>query len=86
MNNANYWLGRTMDGFAARHPGRRHQLKLPSGISFTGSGDDACIVLSKDAVEDHNMQSDAAAFEAWALALHGYAGARTVSLDWRESK
>lgn len=82
MPNTSYWLKRLKDGFAARYPGRKHQLKLPSGISFVTDGSGVRVNLSRKAVEEGNMQSDAAAFEAWALALHGYADANPVELRW----
>jgi hypothetical protein len=82
MPNTADWLKRLKEGFASRYPGKKHQIKLPSGISFVTQNDGVRVVLSREAVEDGNMQSDAAAFEAWALALHGYAGAKFVELRW----
>lgn len=76
------WLKRLKEGFASRYPGKQHSIKLPSGISFTSRDDGVVITLSTDAVEEGNMQSDGAAFEAWAVALYGYAGARFVVLEW----
>jgi hypothetical protein len=84
VNDNDYWRERLQDGFAAAYPGKAHRLRLPSGVTFTGRGDAVRIGLSRAAVEDTNMQQDAAAFEAWALALHGYAGAKAVLLDWEE--
>lgn len=46
-----------------------------------GYHDDAHIVLNAAAVTA-NMQTDAAAFEAWALVLHTLAGAKSVRLSW----
>ena len=83
MSDARIWLDRLKEGFATHYPLHKHGLRLPSGIAFEGQGDEVRIVLSKEGVEEANMQADAAAFEAWALVLHGYAKAKRVQLAWR---
>lgn len=49
-------------------------IKLPSGITFASAGDSVTITLSEKAIglgkEALNMQTDAAAFEGWAIALY----------------
>jgi hypothetical protein len=55
-------------------------IKLPSGISFVGEGEEVQLFLSAESVTA-NMQSDAAAFEAWALALLIYCGVQSVQIS-----
>jgi hypothetical protein len=55
------------------------QIKLPSGLTFSGTLDCAEIEISKAAVEA-NMQSDSAAFDGWAFALMRWLGVRKFRL------
>lgn len=82
MPDTKYWLKQLQDGFNQTYPGRVHRFRLPSGISFRTIEDGVRLLFCREAVEDGNMQSDAAAFEAWALALHGYARVPGVELCW----
>jgi hypothetical protein len=58
--------------------------RLPTGIRFEGTRDTPAMTLSPLAVSKGNMQTDAAAFEAWALALLTYDGVRVVQIHWPE--
>lgn len=76
------WSRRLKAGFqAAPNPSR--QVRLPDAKSFTvtGDGDTAHLHLSEIAVTA-NMQSDAAAFESWCLALRRWCGV-AVHLSWQ---
>jgi hypothetical protein len=58
----------------------RRSIKLPSGISFVGEGDEVQLSLPAKAVTA-NMQDNAAAFEGWSLALRRWCGVEVV-LQW----
>lgn len=60
---------------------RRRPLRFPSDIKL--DGDHECVHMKLlDRAPASNMQTNAAAFEAWALALHVWCGAKRVVLDW----
>jgi len=59
---------------------RNRSIKLPSGITFVGEGEQVQLVLSAKCVTA-NMQSDAAAFEGWCLALRRWCKVEVV-LRW----
>lgn len=84
MTTSEDWGGRLRAGFnVARGKRRAVRLPSPSSMMVSGVGERAEITLSVEAVTA-NMQTNAAAFEGWALALRRWAGARTVSLGWSE--
>jgi hypothetical protein len=58
----------------------RRSIKLPSGISFVGEGEEVQLILSAKGVTA-NMQDNAAAFEGWSLALRRWCGVEVV-LQW----
>jgi len=58
----------------------RRSIKLPSGISFVGEGEEVQLFLSAESVMA-NMQSNAAAFEGWCLALRRWCEVEVV-LQW----
>mgnify|MGYP000951429840 FL=1 len=60
---------------------KKRPLRFPSGIDL--DGDHRCVrmKLSGNALVS-NMQTNAAAFEAWALALHVWCRVECVVLDW----
>jgi hypothetical protein len=58
----------------------RRSIKLPSGISFVGEGEEVQLFLSAECVTD-NMQNDRAAFEGWCLALRLWCKVEVV-LKW----
>lgn len=63
-------------------PRPRRAIRLPSAILLEGRASGGVrIVMGAEAVLA-NMQSDKAAFEAWALALHLWCGEAAVELDW----
>lgn len=82
MPDTPYWLKRVKEAFASRYAGKRHDIRLPSGISFDTRDQGVRLTMTAKAIGKGNMQSDAGAFEAWSLALHGYAGAMFVELHW----
>ena len=55
-------------------------IKLPSGMSFVGDGNEVQLSLSAKSVTA-NMQSNGAAFEGWCLALRRWCGVE-VALQW----
>ena len=91
------WEERLREGFKReRGTSKRPSVRLPSpderrdssgkiapALRVYGDYDAAHIVLNSAAVSA-NMQTNAAAFEGWALALRRWAGAHTVSLAWPE--
>ncbi len=60
---------------------KKRPLKFPSGIDLDGDHKCVRMKLSSPALVS-NMQTNAAAFEAWALALHVWCGVERVVLDW----
>lgn len=61
--------------------GQRHRVRLPeTNLVVSGDSDCAQVRLKADAVEG-NMQTNAAAFESWCLALHRWCGSK-VELSW----
>jgi len=59
-----------------------HNVRLPSGISFTCRGTTVQMHLDSDCVRA-NMQTNAAAFEGWALALKRWLpDVAGVELSW----
>ncbi len=89
------WQARLREGFNRGREGKgRRNVRLPSPVERLnpagkvmpamrayGEGDEVHIVLNSAAVSA-NMQTDAAAFEGWALALRRWAGAQRVTLSW----
>lgn len=63
---------------------QRRQVRLPNhpDLTFGGSGDTVSMHLRGAAVSG-NMQTNAAAFESWALALHRWCGVQVV-ISWEE--
>ena len=59
---------------------RNRSIKLPSGITFVGEGEQVQLVLSAKCVTA-NMQADAAAFEGWCLALRRWCKVE-IELRW----
>lgn len=59
-----------------------NRLNLPSTIDYDEIGDSLAMYVRHP---DKNMQEDASAFEAWALALKAV-GYETVKLDWDSSQ
>lgn len=84
MNDNASWKIRLREGFKRRYPRASHAVDLPRDIDFVTEGDGVRMVMRRSVIEKGNMQNPPAAFEAWALALHGYAGAKAVRLDWEE--
>ena len=78
--NAN-WSRRLVSAYRDT-TGERHKVRLPDAKSFVVSGNDgnAHVHLLVAAVVG-NMQTNAAAFESWCLALHRWCGAK-VELSW----
>jgi hypothetical protein len=77
------WKQRLKAAYAAdaKERGQRNRsIKLPSGISFVGEGEEAQLVLSAECVTA-NMQSNEAAFEGWCLALRRWCKVE-VLLRW----
>lgn len=62
---------------------KRRAIRLPSGIALTRlkEGEGLQLTLSTEAVTA-NMQCDASAFEAWALALRLWCDVPVIALDW----
>lgn len=84
LTTSDDWGGRLRAGFnAGRTKKRAVRLPALSSMVVSGMGEHAEITLSGEAVTA-NMQTNAAAFEGWALALRRWAGAETVSLAWSE--
>ncbi|MBX3452800.1 MAG: hypothetical protein KF777_24905, partial [Planctomycetaceae bacterium] len=89
------WQARLREGFnKGREKEDRRNVRLPSPVERVnpagkvmpamrvyGEGDEVHIVLNSPAASA-NMQTDAAAFEGWALALRRWAGAQRVTLSW----
>ncbi|MGV3570353.1 MAG: hypothetical protein ACO1PB_07110 [Ramlibacter sp.] len=69
------WEEKLRQAFGANH------VRLTTGIAVIGVGDSVVMEMTHAGVTG-NMQSDAAAFEAWALVLHRWCGARRVALRW----
>ncbi len=69
---------------AGRGDADRRSVRLPAhpGLRFSGAGDVVQMHLSGAAVSG-NMQTNAAAFESWALALHRWCGVG-VTITWDE--
>jgi ribonuclease J len=65
--------------------GDRRRIRLPvsQGISFEGPDDSVTISLSGTSVSEGNMQTDGAAFEAWAVALKEWCGVKRLCLHWQ---
>lgn len=60
---------------------KKRPLRFPSRIEM--DGDHRCVRMKfSDCALVSNMQTDAAAFEAWALALHVWCRVERVVLDW----
>jgi len=77
------WEQRLQSAYAAyaRACGKpRRSIRLPNGISFVGEGQEVQLSLSAEGVTA-NMQSNAAAFEGWSLALRRWCGVEAV-LQW----
>jgi len=55
----------------------------PGDFSVKGTPGGIATILLQDHAQ-RNMQSDGAAFEVWALALHGWCGAPWVRLIWNQ--
>lgn len=68
----------------AEATGAKRNVRLPSDrhIRVEGDVEGVTLSLSLTAVTA-NMQSDSAAFEAWALALKAWCGVRTIAVDWQ---
>lgn len=55
--------------------------QLPKGIEFFGDDRDVILRLSAASLQTDNMQSDAAAFDAWALALLNHCRVETIGIE-----
>jgi hypothetical protein len=83
------WSQRLRDGYAAnrnvRLPAKVRKgpkgESIPGLMEVIGDDDTAQIHLTSAAIQA-NMQTNAAAFEGWALALKRWAGAKRVGLFW----
>lgn len=79
-----YWSKRLRGCFnqALAESAKPRQVRFPAdpGLIFGGSGSAATMHLSGTAVAG-NMQTNVAAFESWALALHRWCGA-SVTISW----
>ena len=62
----------------------KRPVRLPAdgAMSVSGEANHAVIALTSDAIV-RNMQSNAAAFEGWSLALRQWCGAEKVTLSWQ---
>ena len=84
---SDYWSKRLNDAFNADpNTLKRRGVRLPNhpDLVFSGTGDVVNLHLSASAVSS-NMQTNAAAFESWALALRHWC-AVTVSISWDAPK
>ena len=87
------WSRRLRDGYAENRNVRlpAKQRNGPSGeitrglMEVVGDDDIAQIHLTSEAIHA-NMQTNAAAFEGWALALKRWAGAKRVGLFWSSAE
>ncbi|KQY95039.1 MULTISPECIES: hypothetical protein [unclassified Brevundimonas] len=83
------WSQRLRDGYATnrnvRLPAKDRETQtgemIPGLMEVIGDNDTAEIHLTSAAIQE-NMQTNAAAFEGWALALKRWAGAKKVGLFW----
>lgn len=87
------WQERMKAGFNEhRSKGDKRNVRLPSpdadgaAMRLYGEREHATIELNSFAVSKANMQTDAAAFEGWALALRRWAGAEKVTLRWTDPR
>src|SRR5215472_6730224 len=64
--------------YARAHGKPSRSIKLPSGISFVGNGEQVELLLRAGITA--NMQDNAAAFEGWSLALRRWCN---VEFLWR---
>ena len=79
------------DAHAKMSDGKGRQIRLPGKnpnastfpCAFSGDVNNLRIDLSESAVTS-NMQTDAAAFEAWILALKAWCGVEQATLGWQE--
>jgi hypothetical protein len=77
------WEQRLQSAYAAHAKAcgkPRRSIRLPSGISFVGEGEEVQLSLSAKGVTA-NMQSNEAAFEGWCLALRRWCEVEVV-LQW----
>jgi hypothetical protein len=58
------------------------RVRFPTGFQLKDEDGTAVIEMAHDGVT-RNLQSNAAAFEAWALVLHRWCGAQHVALRWQ---
>lgn len=63
------------------HPAQPRRLSLPRNVDFFGDLNEVTITLPA-AATIANLQTDAAAFEAWSLALRVWCGVARVRLCW----
>lgn len=82
--NSIEWSQRLREAYESQ-TGDRRRIRLPvsQGISFEGPDDSVTISLSGTSVGEGNMQTDGAAFEAWAVALKEWCGVKRLSLHWQ---
>jgi hypothetical protein len=59
----------------------KRNIKLPSRMDFSDTGDTVIMKLSAEAVSS-NMQKDDGAFEGWALILKRWGNYQNVSISW----
>lgn len=78
------WLTRLRAAYHDKTGASPNRLKIPSEIDFSGTGDRLHMRLA-DGFNRHNMQSDAAAFEGWALVFRTWLELKDVELDWGQT-
>jgi hypothetical protein len=82
MFDNTYW-GAELCKAHQRRTNKKRGIKLPREDGIKIAGDPSCVrIVMTQAALGKNMQTDAAAFEAWALALRSWCGVVQVELDW----
>ncbi len=86
MDNAS-WEQSLREAHIKMAGGEGRRIRVPGmnsdALTFSGDAANLRIYLSESAVTS-NMQTDAAAFEAWILALKAWCGVEQATLGWKE--